>query len=258
MSFFAKLRDATIGFSGYARLLCDPRGGFGFMATLLAIVVAINGYMNMVALRQMTTELARQVETWPEFRIAGGQVEFAGPMPFAQTLPGGLRLVVDTTGQTAPESLIESSRGAVLVTRTSLYVIQPGLQPRATNLAGLQGELTRADLQQFLAARPERLLSFVYLFVYLAQLGFKALDAAILGLIAMLYAGSIRRPIPFDLGYRAGLYAMSLPIIIQWIWKEFTVFSQPGFLIWWMTAVIYLVFGLRAYLATATPPERLS
>jgi len=254
VSFFAKLKDSTIGFSGYARLVRDPRGGFGFVATLLAVVVAIHGYMTMVEVGRATQQMAQQVESWPEFRIGQGRVEFAGEMPFTETMPDGTRLVIDTTGQTLPENL-NVNRGTVLVTSDRFYFMQPGIPAWEMDITTMQGELTKEALRQFLAARPERIISFFYLFVYIVQLAFKALDAALLGLLAQFYANSLRRPIPYEVGYKIGLYAMTLPIIIQWVWKEFTVFSPPGFTIWWTIAGIYAIFGLRAYLANTAPDE---
>lgn len=133
MSFFEKLKDATIGFSGYARLARDPRGGFGYVAVLLAIVLAINGYINMVEMRRLTAEWSRQIATWPDFGVRNGQFYFEGPMPFRQTGADGTMLVIDTTGQTTPESL--KGRPAVLITRDRYYMIQPGVQTREFEFA---------------------------------------------------------------------------------------------------------------------------
>lgn len=245
VSFFEKLKDATIGFSGYARLGRDRRGGFGYIAALLAIVLAINGYLTMVDLRHEVATWASQVEKGPDFGVRGGQFFFDGPMPFSQTLPEGTQLVVDTTGQTQPDSL--AGRSAYLVTREALYIIQPGVPNREFAFRMLRNDAGKAELQQFLASRPERLVWFVYLFIYLFQLLFKAIDASILALIATLYGSMLRRPVPFELGFRMALYAMSLPVIIQWVFKDFTSLSPMGFTLWWSMATIYLIFGLRAY-----------
>lgn len=251
MSFLEKLKDATIGFSGYARLARDPRGGFGFIALLLAIVLAINGYINMVQLRRATAELAGQMSTWPEFGVRDGQFYFEGPMPYEQTAPDGTLLIVDTTGQTTPDAL--KGRRALLVTRERYYMIQPGIPSREFDFAKLRTDVTRQDLREIIAAGPQRILPFVYLFIYLFQLGFKALDGLILALVAIIYGRMVRRQVPFELGFRLGLYAMSLPIMIQWIYPNFHTWTTMGFTIWWSVATIYLLFGLRAYWATERP-----
>lgn len=245
MSFFERLKEATIGFSGYPRLIREPRGAFGYMALLLAIVVVINGYMNLVELRQVSGDMARQMATWPEFGVRNGQFYFEGPMPFQKRLDDGILLVVDTTGQTTPAAL--SGQKAFLVTGSAYHVIQPGMPPREFSFAMLTTDLTREDLQTFLVDQIDGLLWFVYLFIYLFQLAFKALDAAILALIAMLYGRLAGRQVSFQLGFKLGLYAMSLPIIIQWIWRGFHTWTTMGFTIWWSVATIYLIFGLRAY-----------
>mgnify|MGYP001329648917 CR=1 FL=1 len=251
MSFLEKLKDATIGFSGYARLAQDPRGGFGFVALLLAIVLAINGYINMVQLRRVAAEMSRQMATWPDFGVRNGQFYFEGPMPFKQTTPDGTQITVDTTGQTTPEAL--KGQRAILITRERYYIIQPGVNHREFSFARLQTDVTKHDLLEILAAGPQRVLPFAYLFIYLFQLAFKAIDAVILALVALFYGRMVGRQVRFELGFRLGLYAMSLPIIIQWIWPAFHTWTATGFTIWWSVASIYLLFGLRAYWASESP-----
>lgn len=251
VSFLEKLKDATIGFSGYPRLIRDPRGGFGFVAILLAILLAINAYINMVQMRRVTAELAREVQNWPDFGVQGGQFYFEGPMPYRTTMPDGTLLVIDTTGETTPDDL--AGQTAMLVTREKGYMLQPGARTREFDFALLTNGVTRQDLLAFLTSRPERVLSFAYLFLYLFQLVFKALDAAVLALVALLYASMVGRRLTFEQGFKAGLYAMTLPMIIQWIWPNFHTWTTAGFTIWWSIATIYLIFGLRAYWASESP-----
>ncbi|MFZ5815181.1 MAG: DUF1189 family protein [Bacillota bacterium] len=251
MSFFEQLKDATVGFSGYARLARDPRGSFGYMAVLLAIVIAINGYINLVQLRRVTAELARQVATWPDFGVRNGEFFFDGPMPFREVGADGTLLVVDTTGQTTPEALAEQR--AVLITRERLYLMEPGAQPREFPFSQLQSDLGKPELEQFLRSGPGRLLPFIYLFIYIAQLAFKAVDAVLLALVAVLYSRSMGRHLPFELGFKLALYAMSLPVIIQWVWVDFHSWIPLHLAFWWSLATIYLIFGLRAYWFSTDP-----
>lgn len=251
VSFFEKLKDATIGFSGYPRLVRDPKGAFGYMALLLAIVVAINCYLNMVELGRGFAAWSRQVAALPNFGVKNGQFYFDGPMPFRRTAPDGTVLVIDTTGQTRPESL--AGQSGILITRDRYYLVQPGMAPMEWTFALLQGDVTKEHVLTLLGSRPERMLSFAYIFVYLAQLLFKAIDGAILALIAILYGAIIRRRIPFALGFKLGLYAMTLPVIIQWVIDDFHTYTAFGFTVWWSLATIYLIFGLRACLLQATP-----
>lgn len=246
MSFFEKLKDATIGFSGYARLARDPRGGFGYMAILLAIVLAINCYINMVAFGRAAQSWSSQVAAMPPFGIRQGQFYFEGTMPYRERLDDGTLLVIDTTGQTQPESL--AGQSTILVTRDHYFLIQPGSPVRQGAFSMLRQEITKESLQELLASRPERVLSFLYIFVYLFQLIFKAIDAAILGGIALFYASRFQRRIPFALGFKLGIYAMTLPTIIQWVINDFHTYTTVGFTLWWSMATIYLIFGLRAYL----------
>lgn len=244
MSFIEKFRDATIGFSGYPRLMRDRRGGFGYLAILLAIVLAINGIIGMAKMRRFLADAATTLETMPDFRIESGRFSFDGPMPYTVRGTGPIRVVIDTTGKTTPADL--QDRISILITGDRYTMIQPGLTPREFHFGQLRSSMTRTDLLHFVQSSPERALPFFYLMLYAAQLGFKALDASVLALIALWYSRSARRPISFATGFRLGLYAMSLSVVVQWIWPNFSVILPQGFAIWWGLALIYLVMGLRA------------
>jgi hypothetical protein len=66
----------------------------------------------------------------------------------------------------------------------------------------------------------------------------------------VLYGNITGRRVSFDLGFKLGLYAMTLPIIIQWIPLAFTTLSPGGFAVWWALAILYLIMGLRAHQVT--------
>ncbi len=245
MSFLEQFKDASIGFSGYPRLARRKSGAFGYMALLLAVVLAISAVIDTVNVRRESEVMVRKVAAGPDFGIRNGEVYFDGQMPYRYE-ENGLVIIVDTTGQTGPEALADAAPNSMLITRTKMYQKRGPAQIQTTDLSQLPLELNRQDVLGFL----DKLWVIVplgYLFIYLFQLGFKALDAAILGLVALAYGSATRRTIPYNLGFKLGLYAMTLPIVIQWLFPNFTTFSFQGFLIWWGLAILYLIMGLRAY-----------
>lgn len=245
MSFVSKLQDATIGFSGYPRLLRDRSGGFGYMALLLFIVLSISAVVSTVTAKRDLEYWASRVASGPDFAFENGELRFEGPMPH-RIEEGVVLIVVDTTGRTGPEVLSGRAAG-ILFTKDKVYQV------------GFFGQVQETDLKQMpapvnlekehvveLMRSAYVIVPFAYIFIYIGQLVFKAADAMVLGYIASSLMARAGRRIPFEVGFKAGLYAMSLPILIQWFYLGFTTLTPFGFITWWSLAVFYLVMGLRA------------
>lgn len=245
LSFLDQLQEATIGFSGYARLGRSKRSGFGYLALLLALVLVVNAYINMVQIRRVSTEVARQVTALADFHLKGGRLTYDGAMPVRVSTTGGFPVIIDTTGQTTPATIPDPI--AILVAQEGYTLVQTGMAPVAMEYP--PGEMTKADLLDLLTDSPERIVYLAYPFIYTFQLAAKALDALLLALIGLLYGRISKRQVPFGLSYKLALYAISLPTIIQWIWQDFHTYLPTGFVAWWLIAAIYQLFGLRAYFA---------
>lgn len=262
MSFVSRFKDATIGFVGYPRLAQDPSGGFGYLALLLLIVMTLSGVIATQQVRTVMSEAAQEVARGPDFVFENGQLTFTGPMPYRMGQGGGATITVDTTGQTTEAVLKGAKPGSMLITRDKFYQVSNFSQIQATDLSLLKLRLHKADVID-LMARFHWFVPVGYLFAYAFQLGFKALDAVILALIALLYGRTLRQEVSFNLGFKLGLYAMSLPIVIQWLYPNFYTYRLYGFVIWWGLAVLFLIMGLRTHLAASaeqqsaffTPPK---
>lgn len=251
MSFLERFKDATIGFSGYPRLARDRASGFGYLALLLFLILTISAMITTTQWRREMAFAAQELAKAPDFGVTNGEVYFEGPMPYRVEDPTSRALIiVDTTGQTTPDVLTGSNNG-ILVTRDKLYQMHPGGRLQTQDLKQLPVSFNKQDVANFL----ESIWVFVpvgYVFVYLFQLGFKALDAVILGLIGMLALNGSNRKVPFQLSFKLGLYAMTLPIIIQWIVPGFTTIpflpgGLTGFVVWWGLSILFVTMGLRAH-----------
>ncbi len=251
MNFVEQFKDATIGFRGYTRLARTRGSGFGYMALLLMIVLAVSATIQTVQTKRLMVELDRQLTAAPEFGVKNGEFFFNGPMPYTVGSEVN-QLIIDTTGKTSPEALGGKAPGSMLLTRDTLYQVSVRGDVTPVPLGMLQGEVTKADLRA-LMQRAHIIVPFAFLFIYVFQLGAKALDAIILAGLAALSARSWRREISFDLGYKLGLYALTLPTILQWIFPGYSSFSGSGLVSFWGLAVLYLMLGLRAYLRGEEP-----
>lgn len=253
MSFIEEFKDATIGFRGYTRLARSRGTGFGYMALLLALVLAIAAAIYTVQARRAFAEMDRRFAAAPDFAIKNGEFSFQGPMPYQLGTPE-VPMILDTTGQTNPEALRGRPFGSFLITRDKIF--QVGLRGAVTpmDLKALGGDLTKERVRDVIR-NLHKGVPFLFLFVYVLQLGAKAVDALLLGAVALLYARSEGRTISFDLGYKLGLYAMTIPLLIQWILPQYSSFRIAGLAIWWGVALLYLILGLRAYFKGEEPAE---
>lgn len=241
MGFFGRLKDATIGFSGYARL-ARTRWAFGFMTLILLLSVAV-GVARWTLDAQAFGEIAaREMATGPDWGLVDHEFHYEGPMP---AFPDN-GIVVDTTGSYTPERLQQEMDRGILITKDRAYNWRSG-SLQVLEFKDMPFNFTRADMSKLM----QQLYVFTPLlgvFTFLFQLAFKALDAVILAWIgqAVLRRNPSARAVPFGMAYQIALYAMTLPIILQWIFPLST--WGWGFFLWWFVAIIYTVGGLRASL----------
>lgn len=236
MGFFERLKDATIGFSGYARL-GRSRWAFGFMTLILLLSMVVGVARWTKDAREIGPSIAQELEQGPDWGLADGEFHYDGPMP---AFPAS-NFVIDTTGQYQPEQL-KVHRQGVLLTKDRYYLWNNGLL-ESGSYSEHELEFTRADLSGLLGG-VHRFVPYLGMLAFLLQLAFKALDAVILATIGTWMMRASNRTVPFDLAYRVALYAMTLPIIIQWIFNLSSV--GLGFIIWWGVALLYTVGGLRS------------
>lgn len=251
MNFIERFKDAVIGFSGYPRLLKDKAGGFGYIALLLLIVMAISGAIGTWQARQGMAQAADKLAAAPDFSLSGGEVHFSGPMPYRIDIGNGAVVIVDTTGQTTEADIKNARPNSILITKDTLYQVRSFGGIQSTDLKSLPLSFDKSTIISLMKSM-WMLAALFYVLAYGFQLGAKALDACILALIAQAYGSSQRRVVPFELGFKAGLYAMTLPILIQWIpFDRLIPFAYSSlskwFFVWWGLAILYVIMGMRAY-----------
>ncbi|MDF2626539.1 MAG: hypothetical protein K0R39_370 [Symbiobacteriaceae bacterium] len=259
MTFLERLKAAVAGFHGYADLGRDRASGFGFMALILLLVMTVSCIGSTY---QFSTSLGTAVEDMkqvPDFRIVNGEIEYEGPMPVIVEDENSV-FILDTSGQTGPEA-IEGRPNGMLVTRDKVYQSRGGRVEQIDLPSNLPITLSKSDVMGMM----EKLwivVPIAYVFMFLFQLGFKALDACVLGLAALIWGSATNRKVDFGLGYKLGLYAMTIPMALQWLVPGYTTLpfgglqASMGFVLWWVLALVYLIFGLQAYYRTQDPNDQ--
>ncbi|MGE5673904.1 MAG: DUF1189 family protein [Mycobacterium leprae] len=246
MAFVSDFKDATIGFKGYARLVRSKGSGFGYLSLLLLIVLVISCVISTVQAKREFDAAAGQLAAAPDFALQNGEVTFNGPMPYTMKGDNNMVVIIDTTGKTTADALKGAAANSVLITKNAFYQVKSPGSIQSTDLSALPLTITKATVLGFM----QNLHWFVpvgYLFIYAFQLGFKALDAVILALIAMLFASGWRKRVEFGVGWKIGLYAVTIPTLLQWLWPGYSTMHLATFALWWAIAILYTVMGLRAH-----------
>lgn len=256
MGFLARLKDATIGFSGYSRLLREGSTGFGYLALLLLVVLILSAIVTRTQVQGLAGQVAESLARLPDFRFESGQFSFDGPMPY-RLEDASVLVIFDTTGKTPATALEGAPPGSLLVTQSSIFMMGPASAVQSYDFSRYPMEFDRDRLVAVLS-NLHTFVPFFYGGLYLLQLAFKSLDGLLLAGLAVSYGRSEGRTITFDFGFKAGLYAMSMPILIQWILPGFSTFTLPGFAVWWGLATLYLIGGLRAYFQWLDAPAALA
>jgi len=246
MSFIAKFKDATIGFSGYPRLIRTGESGFRYLALLLLLVLSVSALIDTVNMRGMMANAQQAVRGAPNFDLQEGRLRFDGPMPY-QVEEAGVVMIVDTTGQTGPEILRGARPSSFLATETRLYQVTWTGTVQESDLSRLPISLSKDDVLRLMASM-HLVVPFAYIVIYGFQLAFKTLSALILGALSIAYAKRLGHQVPFSTGYQLAFYAMTMSILLQWIVPGFTTLSPIGATIWWGLAGLYGVMGMRANL----------
>lgn len=256
MGFLARFKEATIGFSGYPRLLRESGTGFGYLAMLLLLVLTLSAMVTRVQVREFAAQVADSLARLPDFRFEEGRFYFDGPMPY-RLEDGTVLVIVDTTGGTTAAALEGAPPGSLLVTRSAMFMVGPAGAVQSYDLTRYPVGFDRDRMVSVLTSL-HRFVPIFYVGLYLLQLAFKSLDGLLLAGLAVTYARSEGRAITLDLGFKAGIYAMTMSVLIQWILPGFSVFSLMGFTVWWGLAVLYLIGGLRAYFQWLDAPATLT
>ncbi len=257
MSFVSKFKDATIGSSGYPRLITGNESGFRYMAVLLLLVLSVATAIDTLKMRGWMVNAQQALRAAPNFDLQEGRLRFDGPMPY-RVEEEGVIMIVDTTGQTSPDILRGARPSSFLATETKVYQVTWTGAVQESDLSRLPISLSKEDVLRLMASM-HLVVPFAYTLIYGFQLACKTLNALILGALAVAYAKRTGHQVPFATGYKLAFYAMTMSILIQWIVPGFTTLSLPGATIWWGLAGLYVVMGLKAHLeaeSTSVPTDQ--
>jgi ABC-type Fe3+-siderophore transport system permease subunit len=234
--------------------------GVGFLYLLLLLALA---WIHPIAsLQQTASALLKTVgpavlEQIPTISIRQGEVSIAEPQPYVIEVPGSDTplAVIDTTGQTTPEStqafLLLTKRQAIL--RKNLH------ETRTYDLAGIQ-DLTvdRSTAKRILDSCQRYLAILAYPIALAGSYVYRILQALIYAAIGLLFARLLKAPLEYPELLRLSSVAVTPAIVVDTLRGAAGIGSS---LAWWsfcfLLSMGYLLFAVRVN-SPAQAPERMT
>ncbi|MCI0408688.1 MAG: DUF1189 domain-containing protein [Acidobacteria bacterium] len=222
--------------------------GVGFLYLLLLLSLAwihpiVRLHQSAAAL--METLGPAVLEQVPTITIRQGEVSLDEPQPYVIEVPGSNTplAVIDTTGQTTPES----TQAFLLLTKRQAIVRKNPRETRTYDLSGIQ-DLTvdRTTVKRILDSCQRWLAILAYPAALLGSYVYRILQVLIYASIGLLFAHLLKAPLEYPELLRLASVAVTPAIVVD------TLRGAAGFgssLVWWFFCFLismgYLLFAIR-------------
>ncbi|KXG09280.1 hypothetical protein AT864_02510 [Anoxybacillus sp. P3H1B] len=238
MNFFKKLSYSVGDVRRYPDMVAQGAGKAFLYLLLFALLFGtlnsiIVGYQFNQSIGHFTGTLESKI---PEFTFQNGELNVEGTMPIVLDDSKNGAVIIDTTGQTTEDRLNPYSSG-VLILKDRMISKQAGGQTQVFLFRDFQGvTFDKQDLVGFLPY----LKWLAPIVAVIAWIGFfigKIFSALFLAIINLVISKLQKANLPFGRLYSLSIYSLSLPIILDLIFKLFH-FRLPG-LIYYIVALVY-------------------
>ncbi len=242
LSFFSKelYRDVGLNWKGI---------GFAYLLLLLAVCSVPRMFKIQAELSQfIDEEVLPIIEQVPKITITDGQVYVDVPQPYYIRDPDSndVLAIIDTTGET--ESLVDTDAFALL-TKTKLIHRQSDVEYRIHDLSDVrQFVLDKGPIMNWLniVNKVKVLVPVLYPFVVLLTFLFRIFQALVYGVIGLLFASWCRVKLSYSSLLRIAVVAVTPCIIVKTIFKVASVHIFMAGLWFFLMAMVYLLFGVKA------------
>lgn len=242
ISFFNKLYYSMSRFDYYPKMLKEGVGrAFLYLLFFTLIFGSIGGIDTIVGVKQFVDDLkTEEANELPFFTFTDGELFVEGAMPLIVQEDDTSILIIDTTGRTNPDILDDYQTG-VLILNDRLVQKENSIQTSEISFKEFRGFdfdkyqfINWIDLiSGFLVVGLIIIFIFYLLFFYLGKM-FSALLLSVFGLI---FKAIQKSKISYGQLYSAGIYALTLPVIIDII---LSLFDYN--LAWYFYYAIALIF----------------
>ena len=222
--------------------------GVGFLYLLL--LLALCWIHPIVEFHRTTTGLMETLgpavlEQVPSISIRRGTVTIQEPEPYVITVPGSdtTLVVIDTTGQTTPES----TEAFLLLTKHQAVVRKNPHETRTYDLSSIQDlTLDRTTVKRILDACQRWLAVLSYPLALAGSYAYRIIQVLLYAAIGQLFAHFLRAPLEYPALLRLSSAAITPAVVAD------TLRGVAGFgssLTWWFFCLLlsmgYLLFAVR-------------
>ena len=182
----------------------------------------------------------------PVITIANGTASIKESQPYYIKDPetGKILFIIDTTGKIT--SLAETE-ATILLTKTEGVVRKSEMETRTFSLAQMEDlTLDQGLIWKFLTGAKKLLFPLVYPVCILGSFIFRIIQALIYGVIGMLFALMLHSKRPYDTLLRLAVVAVTPAIIIKTLVNLFGIGIPVPALWYFLIAMGYLFFGVKA------------
>jgi len=240
LSFFSKelYRDVGLNWKGV---------GFAYLLLLLAICSVPQMFKIQAWLSHfIDKEVPPLIEQVPRITITNGQVNVDVPQPYYIREPDSndILAIIDTTGKT--QSLVDTDAFALL-TKTKLIYRKSDVEYRIHDLSDVREfVLDKGHITGWLNFAKKVFAPVFYPFIVLGMFLFRIIQALIYGVIGLLFASLCRVKLSYDSLLRLAVVAVTPCIIVNTIFEVFSFHLQMAGLWFFLMAMVYLLFGVKA------------
>ncbi len=223
------------------------------VSMIFGIIGSVKIYMGMdQAFKDMHQTFTKD---FPNFTFTKDGLEVEGKMPIISAEGNKFVTVVDTEGKVSP-SVLDLYEEGIYVGKTKLIFKKNQVETREYDLSSFKelAPLTKRDVEKFFA------YSWVIsLFVIIFFLAFyfvaKIVNAAVVGLIGLIYSAITRSGESYGNLFKLSVYALTLPIILETL-QMVTGFNIPFFFwVYFAIAAGYLIYALIRIKGSESAPE---
>ncbi|KNZ68576.1 hypothetical protein Tfer_2828 [Thermincola ferriacetica] len=241
MGFIEQFKGSIIDWTFYREVAFQKTSKtIKYLLVLFSILFIITGIKSAIGLnsdlQQFISDFKKKV---PDFKLADGEFRFNAKQPYYLEGENNSVLVVDTTGATREDVLDKYSDG-VFITKTKIYLKQQ-YQVRQINLKDYKEiTLTKDKVLAFLPSL-KWLIIIIGIVGYIVSLVGKLLSGVFLAMIGMFVNNAQKGPLQFGQAWNVGIYALTLPLLLEALVKLVYPQFPYFFLIYYAIAIFYVV-----------------
>ena len=246
--FFSKVFYSISNMSFYETVIKESVGkAFKYLVLFSLILGAISSIKPVISFLS-TIDLLDDFLTKdvPDFTFTKGELTIEGKMPMVIDAGDRAAIIIDTSGK-SDESVLDKYNQGTFISNTYMINKKNAAQTERIDFSQLGSfTFTKSSLTIFLS----RLKPFTALFpivIIIAMLTVKLIDSMFISVLAAIVGSIIKINLSYVQTYSIGIYAMTLPSIIEFL-VGLLPFNIPFFFVLYYAIVIIYLYNAFSHI----------